>query len=208
MRTDAWSKVNTLPETPFIEQRLNEVVVSIHVLTGELEHCQQQLTTEYVKTWLAARRLIEYRVFEMLSTSLTADIHRCYYLAAQVYINQTFRTFGRGDGIPIVLAIRLRNALVIFWQSDKSTEQLLELLLWMAFVGGAVCGEGALRIWFLSFIHLLTTKLALCSWKDVHYVLVRRLLTVPLAMECKRLWLELEDMAHLGIILHSKMDLV
>lgn len=182
----------------------------MHMLTHELDYYHLRAdAAEFAKEFLTARRLIEYQLFEVQSDISSDGIQQCYCLAAQIYINRTFRTFNRGTRTLSSLAKSLRTAMEAIQSTQgNSLEPLLEVFLWMAFVGGAV-SEGVMRLWYLSLVHFLTDKLALCTWEDIEAVLVRRLFPPGLLSDdCKTFWMESGEMVDLGLTLYSNSNFV
>jgi len=145
----------------------------------------------HVQTYLDTRTLIEHTIFDLLHQDNLDYQSRTVCHAAQIYINQAYRTFGKGSEIPHRIALRLRDSMIEVIEEVLNGHDLDASMLWAAMMGGIGTRDTEIRKFFISTISIFSSELGLTTWPAIHEQLTKMPWSEEyLGTECKLLWEE------------------
>jgi hypothetical protein len=192
------ASINSLPhhdEYITLNEEIINVLSQMRALSNLIDQNPPTTNPEaHIRAFLTSRTSIEHTLMRVANQHRTDTISQATCLAAQIYVNKVFRTFEKGAPIPHLIAERLKLPLHMLILSRALTGQdLPELMLWTAVMGGIGSLDGPLRKWFISVIGSICDSMRLTKWRDVYL----QLQSWPwcnkyLSSEGEALWLDVE----------------
>jgi hypothetical protein len=182
-------------EDIILNQEITNVLFQMRALSKLIDQNPPTTNPEaHIRAFLTSRTSVEHTLMHVANQPRTDTITRVTCLAAQIYVNKVFRTFEKGAPIPHLIAERLKLPLqMLILSRALSSQDLPELMLWTAVIGGIGSLDGPLRQWYISVIGSICYSMGLSTWQDVYL----KLQSWPwcekyLSSECGALWFEVE----------------